>query len=134
MALTENERLLLDEIYREKRYPVVRLELRSTKDKALVSTALPDVHLKTARDTMDEVKARAACLRELEQKGYIRIEYSLFVTVSADYALYYESDIFGLLTALTKEGKNRRDFLFDTPYIKRGRAVITCKGLACINA
>lgn len=131
MALTEQAQKLLEQIRRAERYPVVRLELRSTKDKALISTALPDVHLNTAQDTMDEVKARAASLKELERGGYIRIQYSLFVTVSADYAVYYQSDIFKLLSAMVEDGKKREDFLFDTPFIKRGRVVLTSCGLDC---
>ena len=66
--LTAEEAALLRKIGQSRRYPVCRFELRSTREEELVSTALNAVHLESAQDTMDSIKARAALLLKLEER------------------------------------------------------------------
>ncbi|MBC8586408.1 hypothetical protein [Youxingia wuxianensis] len=129
MYLTAQEKQLLFSIYGKKRFSIVRFELRSSKEKDLISTALNHVHLESREDTMETVKALGAKLAALQEKGLIFISYSLAVTARSDYALYYESQLYRQFCALTEQGKQRPEFLFDTPYIKRGLVTLTPKGL-----
>lgn len=126
--LTKEEQFLLREIAEFRRYPVVCFELRSSREAALRSTALRNVHMETGRETMEEVKSTAALLEQLEKKGCIRLEYDLFVTVAADYACYRSSSLYAMLLELVKEGRNREGFLFDKAAVNRGIAQVTSKG------
>lgn len=126
--ITPAQEALLRDIAGRRRYPVVRLELRSSREPALCSVALREVHMETGRETMEEVKARAALLAELAEKGLIRLRYGLFVTVAADYAVYPVSGIFAMLCELVEEGREQEGFLFDTAGITRGAAELTQAG------
>ena len=130
--ITTAEESLLREIDGRRRYPVVCFELRSSQEPALRSVALRNVHMETGRETMEEVKTRAALLQSLEEKGYIRLRYGLFVTVASDYAIYPASSLFAMLRELVEEGKQREGFLFDAAGINRGRAELTEAGRAIL--
>ena len=100
--LSPDEKNFIFQIANRIRYPIVRLELRSSKERSLISTALNHVHLK--------------------------ISYKVFITVQSDYAIYEVSDIFLLLHQLVEQGKKNPDYLFDIPYIKRGQVMLTEMG------
>ena len=92
--LSPDEKNFIFQIANSTRYPIVRLELRSSKDRSLISTALNHVHLETKQDSMKVVKQRASILQSLCEKGFIEISYKVFITVQSDYAIYGGSDIF----------------------------------------
>ena len=131
--ITAAEKALLREIGEGRRYPVVCFELRSSREPSLRSVALREVHMETGRETMEEVKARAALLKNLEQKGCLRLRYGLFVTVAADYAPYPASSLVAMLQELVGEGKEREGFLFDTAVINRGMAELTKAGRSILD-
>ena len=126
--LSPDENNLIFQIANSTRYPIVRLELRSSKERSLISTALNHVHLETKHDSMEVVKQRASVLQSLCEKGFIEISYKVFITVQSDYAIYGVSDIFLLLHQLVEQGKKNPDYLFDIPYIKRGQVILTDMG------
>ena len=126
--LSPDENNLIFQIANSTRYPIVRLELRSSKERSLISTALNHVHLETKHDSMEVVKQRASVLQSLCEKGFIEISYKVFITVQSDYAIYGVSDIFLLLHQLVEQGKKNPDYLFDIPYIKRGQVILTVMG------
>lgn len=126
--LSSDEKNFIFQIADSARYPIVRLELRSSKERSLISTALNHVRLETKHDSMEVVKQRAAILQSLYENGYIEICYKVFITVQSDYTIYSTSDIFFLLHQLVEEGKKNPDYLFDIPYIKRGQVMLTEKG------
>ena len=74
-----------------------------------------------------------ALLKNLEQKGCLRLRYGLFVTVAADYAPYPASSLFAMLQELVGEGKEREGFLFDTAVINRGMAELTKAGRSILD-
>ena len=120
MPLSPEERALLESVAAAKRYPVVRFELWSSRDRELRSTALNNVRLEAADEPMETVKARGDKL--------IRLDFGPAVTVASDYAVYGRSAVYALLCGMVEEGKGRPGFLFDTPHIRRGRAVLTARG------
>ena len=126
--LSPDEKNFIFQIANRIRYPIVRLELRSSKERSLISTALNHVHLETKYDSMEIVKQRASVLQSLCEKGFIKLSYKVFITVQSDYAIYEVSDIFLLLHQLVEQGKKNPDYLFDIPYIKRGQVMLTEMG------
>ena len=50
--LSPDEKNFIFQIANRTRYPIVRLELRSSKERSLISTALNHVHLETKHDSM----------------------------------------------------------------------------------
>ena len=126
--LTAEEAALLREIGQSRRYPVCRFELRCTREAELVSTALNAVHLQSAQDTMYSIKARAALLLKLEEKGLIVLYYGLKTFVKSDYQMYHDSDVFAQLCQLAQEGAKREGYLFDYACVKKGIAVLTVRG------
>lgn len=131
--LTTDEKTLLTKIAQSQRFPIVRLELRKSGETSFISTALNHVYLETTADTMEQVKKRSGIFQMLEDKGLIHIDYKVFVTVKSDYIVYDHSDIFALLEQLVEQGKQRPEFLFDIPYIKRGKIVLTDQGKQIID-
>ena len=78
--LSPDEKNFIFQIANRIRYPIVRLELRSSKERSLISTALNHVHLETKYDSMEIVKQRASVLQSLCEKGFIKISYKVFIT------------------------------------------------------
>ena len=132
--ITEQEKAVLEQIKQTRRYPVCRFELRSSKEEDLVSTALDAVHLTDEHETMESVKARAALLKSLEEKGLIVINYSLKTFIKGDYLRYHHSDIYHELEQLVQEGGKREGYLFDYSFVKKGQAVLTPKGEYAVRA
>ncbi len=132
--ITEQEKKILEQIKQTRRYPVCRFELRSSKEEDLVSTALDSVHLTDEHESMESVKARAALLKSLEEKGLIVINYSLKTFIKGDYLCYHHSDIYHELEQLVQEGGKREGYLFDYSFVKKGQAVLTVKGEYAVGA
>ena len=119
-VISQEEKQLLKEIAGANRYPVCRFELRSSREDELISTALDAVHLERQDEEMEPVKARAPLLKSLEEKGLLVL-------------YYHDSDLFHLLEQLVAEGSQREGYLFDYAFVKRGMAVLTCKGKYAIR-
>jgi len=126
--MTEKAALLLQEIQKSNRYPVVRFELRSKKDRALRATALNHVHLVDKEETLEMLRERGNLLRELVEEKMIVIDYALPVTVTSDYIGYEECKAFEQLKEAVEEGKSRLGFLFDYAAMKRGIVKLTKQG------
>ncbi|MFR3552482.1 MAG: hypothetical protein ACLTWW_08760 [Negativibacillus sp.] len=59
--------------------------------------------------------------------------YDLKSYVKKDYQPYHDSDLFHLLEQLVAEGSQREGYLFDYAFVKKGMAVLTCKGKYAIR-
>lgn len=127
-VITKEERELLQQIQAAPRYPVCRFELRSSREEDLISTALDAVHLTDVDESMESVKARAALLKSLEEKGLLVLFYDLKTFVKSDYQPYHNSAIFHQLHQLAQEGGKREGYLFDYAFVKKGMAVLTVRG------
>lgn len=132
MNLSKDEKEVLLAIQNNKRFPIVRFELHSTKEKKLVSTALNNVWITDAQDSMETVKARGAVLQSLQEKKLIIINYSLKAWVAADFKIYYASKLYEMLCHMVMEGQKNPKFLFDMPYMKRGMVTLTKSGSLAI--
>lgn len=124
-----NERQrLLDAAAQQGGLPIVRFELRSSRENSLRSTALDLVWMTDAADSMELVKARSACIREALEEGLARVNFHLPVTARSRYTVYLESVLYADFCRMTEEGGRRPGFLFDTPFLKRGVLTLTAKG------
>lgn len=114
--------------------PIVRFELRSSREKEWLSIALNHVWMTDREDSMETVKIRAAQIRAAEEQGLIRVDFALPVTARSHYAVYLESALYADFCRMVEEGKRRPGYLFDTPYMKRGAVTLTAKGRERIGA
>nr|WP_319487416.1 hypothetical protein [uncultured Caproiciproducens sp.] len=128
MNLTEEEKNILLDIKHSKRYPIVRLELHSSENEELASIALNYVRITSVDDAMETVKARAAALKSLMEKGLVFIDYTVRVWVSGDYDLYYKSKVYELLCHTIMESAKQPGAIFNLPYMRKGYATLTVKG------
>lgn len=133
MYLTEDEKNILLDIGREKRYPIVRLELHSSENEEAVSTALNYVRITDPEDSMETVKARSAALKSLMEKGLVFIDYTVRVWVSGDYDVYYKSKIYELLCHTVMESAKQPGAVFNLPYMRKGYATRTVKGMKAVK-
>ena len=93
LVLWKKDKSLLREIA-ARRYPVVQLELHSTKDTSLRSVALPRMHLEEAEETLESVKERGASLGRLEEAGFLVLHFGCQVSRKDEYASYEMSRIY----------------------------------------
>ncbi len=131
--LTNEEGELLSKIKDNKNLPIVRFELRNSKEKSVISTALNHVLITSIDDSMEQVKKLSVIFQKLKELKLINLDYSLLVTAKSDYDIYYESDLYNLLCKTVTEGQGKQGFLFDTTFIKRGVATLTSKGLSLLK-
>ncbi len=128
MKLSTDQKNLIASIKNCKRYTVTRFELHSSTQPDLISTALNFVHLDDIHETMETVKQRGDLIRNMSESGLIRVCFHLPVSARSDFQVYLDSDLFQQLCELVEEGKQKPDFLFDTPAIQRGVLTVTEKG------
>lgn len=128
MVLTSKEVKLLREIEDSRRFPIVRFELKSSKEDDLISTALNHVRITDAEDSMEKVKALSAILLSLDEQALVDINYNVFLTARSDYQVYYDSKLYKMLCQMAEEAKARPEYLFDIPSIKKGVVTLTKKG------
>lgn len=128
LDLTEEEKKMLVSIRNAKRFPIVRLELHNSDEEELVNTALNYVRITEPDDSMEVVKARAAVLQSLMEKGLVFIDYTVRIWVSGDYDVYYRSKIYELLCHTVMESAKLPGAVFNLPYMRKGYASLTLKG------
>lgn len=129
-----NERQrLLDAAARPGGVPIVRFELRSSRENSLRSTALDLVWMTDAADSMELVRNRASCIREAVREGLVWVDFHLPVTARSRYAVYLESGLYADFCRMAEEGGKRPGFLFDTPFLKRGVLTLTAKGRRALH-
>lgn len=129
MIITRTQFALLEQIQNSGHYPLVCLELSSSKDASLRSTALEHVHLDDPHEPMEVVKHRAALLEDLMEQGMVLADYQLAHANPADYAIYAHSDVYALLVQTAEEASTHAEFLFDTPHIQPGQLRLSRRGL-----
>lgn len=128
MIITKTQFALLEQIQNSDRYPLVCLELYSSKDRSLRSTALEHVRLEDPHEPMEVIKHRAALLEDLMEQGMVLADYQLSHPVLTDYEIYAHSDVYALLVQTAAEARTHEEFLFDTPHIQPGLLRLTKRG------
>ena len=127
LDLTQEEKNLLLDMRKAKRFPIVRLELHSSTEE-VVNTALNYVWITDENDSMELVKTRGAALQSLMEQGLVFIDYTIRVWVAGDYDVYYKSKIYELLCHTVLENSKQPGTIFDLPYLRKGYANLTLKG------
>ncbi len=128
VELTPREKQMLLELRQSRRYPVARLELHSSREEELVSTALDFVRITESEDSMELVKQRGEALKGLVEKGLAWVDFESRVWVCGDHTVYYRSQIYQLLCQTAMEAQALPDCLFDIPALRKGYMGVTGKG------
>lgn len=126
--MNEHEASIIGEIKKQGTLKISRFELRNTHEDDIISTALDNVWICAANDSMELVKARAAAISKLSDDGIIAVEYADEPTDAKKAGVYGESDIFALLCSTVDEGRGKEGFLFDCAAITCGKLSLTEKG------
>ena len=132
LTLTRREKQTLVELSQATRYPIARFELHSDAEPDLVSIALNHVRITEEGDTMELVKERGEALRRLMELGLVFIDYTVSVWGANDYDVYYRSKLYELFCHMVMEGSKRPEYLFDLAVLRKGRAVLTNRGVEAL--
>lgn len=107
--------------------PLVRFLYHASLEDDLESIGLSAVYLERGDETLEQVKATAALLEGLEEKGLITLDYDMPLH-NYEYALYENSAVFALFRDAVAEGARRPGFLFDTADLETGSMALTPLG------
>ena len=117
--LTEAQEAFLHELAHHHFLPVARFLVESTAEDDFSSVALAPVYLRGPEETMEWVKETGAMLRELEERGYLTLDYD-YPLEGYPYTEYRESALYAYFCKTIEEGRGRPGFLGDTPVLELG--------------
>ena len=117
--LTGAQHAFLHELEHHRFLPVARFLVESTVEDDFSSVALAPVYLRAPDETMEWVKETGAMLRDLEEKGYLTLDYD-YPLDGYPYTEYKESALYAYFCKTIEEGKDRPGFLGDTPVLELG--------------
>lgn len=112
--------------------PVACFALAKQDQPEAYAIALEPVYLVSAQDTMEDVKALAGELAQLEEHGLISLDYDARLT-NYTYAEYEQSDLYAYFVKTVAEGAARGGALFDTPLLELGSMALTDAGRAAVQ-
>lgn len=117
--LTEIQRAFLHELEHHHFLPVARFLVESTVEDDFCSVALAPVYLRVPEETMEWVKETGKMLLELEEMGYLTLDYD-YPLEGYPYTEYKTSALYTYFCDTIEEGKGRPGFLGDTPVLELG--------------
>lgn len=117
--LTEAQEAFLHELSHHHFLPVARFLVESTVEGDFSSVALAPVYLRTPEETMEWVKQTGSMLLELEERGYLTLDYD-YPLEGYSYTEYRQSQLYAYFCKTIEEGKGRPGFLGDTPVLELG--------------
>lgn len=118
-GLTQAQRAFLDELSHHHFLPVARFLVESTVEDDFSCVALAPVYLRGPEETMAWVKETGAMLLDLEEKGYLTLDYGDPLEGYA-YQEYRDSQLYAYFCKTVEEGRGRPGFLGDTPVLELG--------------
>ena len=92
----------------------------------------PAMQMLSLGDFSLSVKERGEALRHLAELGLVRLDYNIKVWGTADYNVYYRSELYEMFCHLVMEGASQPDFLFNLAVMRKGRASLTKAGVAAL--
>ncbi len=129
-ALDDNEKHFLAHLLERLYLPVAQLVLKSSKESSFTCVTLSPVFIINVSDTMDQIKDFGKMLENLEEKGFITLDYDIPLD-NYNYEEYTNSDVFAYFKECVEEGKTKEGFLGDIAIIEKGSIAPTddCKEL-----
>ena len=125
--VTENQAAFLHQLGHSHYLPVARFLLRSSKEAGFSAVSLAPVFLRSAADSMEDVKEAGAFLQKLEDMGMITLDYDMALDGYA-YEEYRGSALYAYFEKTVAESAQRPDFLGDTPELELGSMALTEAG------
>lgn len=117
--LTEAQAAFLHELGHHHFLPVARFLMESSQEGDFSSVALAPVFLRGPEETMEWVKETGAMLLDLEQRGWITLDYD-YPLERYTYAEYKQSKLYAYFCSTVEEAKGQSGFLGDTPVLELG--------------
>ena len=118
-GLTEAQTAFLHELEHHHFLPVARFLIESSREDDFSSVALAPVYLRGPEESMEWVKETGAMLLELEEKGYLTLDYD-YPLEGYPYTEYRQSDLYAYFCRTIEKAKGRPGFLGDTPVLELG--------------
>ena len=118
-GLTEAQTAFLHELEHHHFLPVARFLIESSREDDFSSVALAPVYLRGPEEAMEWVKETGAMLLEMEEKGYLALDYD-YPLEGYPYTEYRQSDLYAYFCRTIEEAKGRPGFLGDTPVLELG--------------
>ena len=117
-GLTEAQTAFLHELEHHHFLPVARFLIESSREDDFSSVALAPVYLRGPEESMEWVKETGAMLLEMEEKGYLALDYD-YPLEGYPYTEYRQSDLYAYFCRTIEEAKGRPGFLGDTPVLEK---------------
>lgn len=126
-GLTIRQQNMLLALHERKYLPVACFSMTKKGEDSVYAVALAPVYLGSRQDTMEEVKVFGEELSQLEDAGYITLDYDIPLN-GYGYAEYTESDLYAYFVKTVEEGKEKPGALFDEANLEKGSMALTEAG------
>ncbi len=117
--LTTQQQQFLQDLTKHRFLPVTQFVIKSSKQSSFECVALAPVYILGEAHTIDEIKQTGKQLKELEDMGYITLDYDIPIK-NFNYDVYYNSDAFKFFKDTVDEGKDKQGYLGDMAIIQTG--------------
>ncbi len=121
--LSQAEQEFLANLAQYQCLPVAQFVVKSSKESDFETVALAPVFITQTTDTMQQVKNFGKKLKNLEEKGFIELDYDIPID-NYDYSEYHNSQLFEYFKATVEEGKGKDNFLGDIAVMQTGSMVL----------
>ena len=129
VIVTSPELEILGELIKYHYLPVSRFVRCSTHTDGARFIALAPVYLEDKADSMEKVRAFAARLELMAEKGLISLDYG-YALQGYDYEIHSGSDLFRYFESTVREAAPNAGFLCDTAELEPGSIAMTRLGMA----
>lgn len=126
--LTETETHFLKHLIDYEFLPVARFIVKSTKEEDFENIVLSPVFIIDTKDTIEQVKNVAKKLTNLENGGFITIDYDIPLN-GYSYSEYHNSSVFKYFKETVLQASCKKSFLGDTAVMECGSIAPTDKAM-----
>lgn len=130
---TPAQKKFLVELALQEKLPVARFLITSDQTDDICILALAPVYIQSPNDDMQTVKAFGQFLQELEDAGFIELEYGVPL---ADYPYleYTSSTLYVFFEQTVRDGAQNASYLGNTAFLERGSISLTSLGTRVLAA
>ena len=130
--LSESELHFLHHMVSHHFFPLTQFILKSDKEKEFEIISLSPVYIADKKETLSQIKATGKRLLELENKGFITLDFEMPLTNYA-YEEYYQSDAFAHFKQTVEEAKRMPNFLGNIATLELGSMAPTEKTIQLLS-
>lgn len=131
--LSREELEILLELKEYSYLPIAEFVMCSSVNDHVRFTALAPVYIEKIDDSMEKVKKTGSVFSELEKKKLISLDYDIPLK-GFDYTIYTKSELYQYFIDSINQGKEKKDFICDTPEIECGSVALTDLGKRAVDS